>query len=313
MYKISFIIPVKPDSNVLCLSSLSKFAMSSDMYEVIVVEGFAPSHQRNRAADIAEGDLLFFLDDDSILSEIDFNRLYDLFNDQQVSAVGGPSITPDTDLLQQHLWGYALASVFGSGTACNRYKSVGAVRETTERELILCNLVFRKSLFTHFGGFDTRLYPNEENELLDRMRSVGYKLIHDPEMIVYRSQRKSIKAFVKQIFSYGRGRAEQTRISGNISVISFIPLVFIVYCLSLACVNSWFWFIPLLLYLAFTVISTFLICIKHKKFYTLLMFIVFPIMHFVNGIGLLYGLFNKININKTDYNINIKYIKKFNL
>jgi hypothetical protein len=135
-----------------------------------------------------------------------------------------------------------------------RYRRLGNRRETGDRELILCNLAFHRDRFLECGGFDTSLYPNEENDLLDRMGDRGWVLIHDPELAVRRSQRPSFRAFFRQLFGYGRGRAEQLRRSfrpGNLPL--FVFLGFPLYLLALpllALVSPWL-LVPLGLHLAF--------------------------------------------------------------
>ena len=150
-------------------------------------------------------------------------------NNPAVAVVGGPSVTPEGDSWLQQLFGYALASAFGSGAVNNRYRAYGEPRTTTDKELILCNLAVRRSVFIDLGGFNECLYPNEENEFLERVTSAGYTLLHVPAMFVFRSQRRTLKAFIRQMFSYGRGRGQQTLITSSYSVTSFIPLFFVAY------------------------------------------------------------------------------------
>jgi hypothetical protein len=111
----------------------------------------------------------------------------------------------------------------------NRYRAQGKARLTNDSELILCNLSFRRERFLACGGLDERLYPNEENELMDRMRQAGAVLIHDPQLAVYRSQRPTWRLLCRQFLNYGRGRAEQTHISRRIQPASLIPALFVVY------------------------------------------------------------------------------------
>ncbi len=67
--------------------------------------------------------------------------------------------------------------------AAARYASVGRSRESSEKELILCNLVARRDAMLELGGFNEALYPNEENALMDELQKRGGKLLYDPELI----------------------------------------------------------------------------------------------------------------------------------
>ncbi|HEY5974070.1 MAG TPA: glycosyltransferase family A protein, partial [Geobacteraceae bacterium] len=68
MERISVIIPVKPGIVPTALAALRAVDYPDDLYEVFVAEGRRPSGQRNRAAAAASGDILYFLDDDSLVT-----------------------------------------------------------------------------------------------------------------------------------------------------------------------------------------------------------------------------------------------------
>jgi hypothetical protein len=108
------------------------------------------------------------------------------------------------------------------------------VRETSEKELILCNLLARRDALLNLGGFNEALYPNEENALMDELQKRAGKLIYDPDFFVYRRPRSTLKAFAKMLMTYGRGRAEQFRLHPTLgSVLNFVPPLFLVYLLLL--------------------------------------------------------------------------------
>ena len=99
---------------------------------------------------------------------------------------------------------------FGPSRA--RYIAVGQCRETSEKELILCNLAARRATMLELGGFNEALYPNEENALMDELQKRGGKLIYDPQFLVARRRRSSLNSFARMLMTYGRGRAEQFRL-----------------------------------------------------------------------------------------------------
>lgn len=291
MFTFSVIIPVKPGSVSTAAEFLLENLSDNPDYEILLAEGCAPSRQRNLAALEASGDLLYFLDDDSLLGLDNFQLCAVCMSDLGIAVVGGPSITPDSDTPLQRLLGYALASVFGSGAVRNRYRVHGKARATSDKELILCNLVVRKQLFNDLGGFNESLYPNEENEFIERVTASGYGLLHIPQMLVFRSQRRTLQAFVKQMFNYGRGRAEQSLITSSYPVTSFIPMFFIAYLLiALLYVKYVLLLTPLVLYLALAFVMSLFTAARFCKLLPLHLFWLFPLMHVANGIGLLCGL-----------------------
>jgi hypothetical protein len=291
MPTFSFIIPVKPGGYVAALDSLRRLTAPASQFEVLIAEGCSPSRQRNSAAQEAQGEILYFLDDDSQVAADCLDSCATIIINTSVAVVGGPSLTPRTDTPLQQLFGLALSSLFGAGGMRNRYRSVGSVRETSDKELILCNLAILRSVFLEAGGLDERLYPNEENELLDRIQSSGKKLVHAPHLAIRRSQRTSLWLFTRQMYSYGRGRAQQTLIAGSGTLIGFVPLLFLMYLalLPLVLVTP-LYSIPLCLYLALDIFFTAATCVSSGSILAGVLLFLFPLMHISNGCGLLFGL-----------------------
>ncbi|RQW84197.1 MAG: glycosyltransferase, partial [Geobacter sp.] len=288
---VSIIIPVKPGGAVRALDSLRNVEYPENSFEVLVAEGTCPSRQRNLAAQEAQGALLYFLDDDSLVSPDFLTRAVRHYRQDKVAVVGGPSLTPEEDSPLRQAFGLALASPFGAGSVCNRYRRHGVCRETGDHELILCNLSISAAVFNEAGGFDERLYPNEENELLVRLRRSGWKLIHDPGLAVYRSQRPTFPAFVRQLFGYGRGRAQQILLGGGINIASFVPVFFLLYLLSLPFLQRPVYYLPLLCYLVMVLTVAFRAAVTSGKTGpAFLLPLLFPVLHLSYGAGLLSGL-----------------------
>ncbi len=288
--KISIIIPVKPGGSVSALLALQRLDALPDDYEVIVAEGTKPSRQRNMAAQVAGGEVLYFLDDDSAVAPDALQRLESHFANEYVAAVGGPSLThPENSPFQRSI-AYALASIFGGGGIRNRYRQHGILRETDDTELILCNLAFRRDVYLNAGGLDERLYPNEENKLIDRLITDGCKLLHDPQLTVMRSQRPTVRAFIRQMLSYGRGRAEQSLLSRSVSFKPLIPAIFFCYMLLLPFAGSCWQFLPLFLYMA--VIALNMVYASSKESFPLVcrLPLVYTLLHLCYGAGFVSGL-----------------------
>ncbi len=293
---VSIIIPVKPGGRVGALEAVGRLDYPPEKIEVFVSEGNCPSKQRNEAAKVSTGEILYFLDDDSRPSAGNLKSMAEHFMDPAAAVVGGPSLTPESDSFLQHCFEELLCSPFGGGGVRNRYRKTGRVRDTSERELILCNLAFRAGVYHSLGGLDERLYPNEENHLMARIRDKGYRLIHDPDIFVFRSQRETLPAFIRQMLNYGRGRMEQTILRpASFSLPHFVPLFFLLYCASLIFITSPYYLLPLAVY-AFLVLFFALWGASSgnrggaesmKKFPVLAL--LFPVMHLCYGAGMLWG------------------------
>jgi len=315
MPSFSFIIPVKPGGFVAAIESLRRIADPASRFEVLIAEGCSPSRQRNAAVNEARGEIIYFLDDDSQVTPDCLNLCAEIMADRSVAVAGGPSLTPASDALLQQLIGYALSSLLGAGAVRNRYRASGVTRSTTDKELILCNLAIRRNVFIDSGGFDERLYPNEENELLDRIVSRGMKLVHAPKLAVYRSQRRTLRLFIRQMFAYGRGRAQQTLIAGPGTIIGFAPLLLLLYLALLPFMPfTLLTLAPLFAYLALVLGFSTAAVIRSGALSRLLLIPLYLLMHISNGCGLFYGLLGgKRGRSRAcdDAEIDIRRIKEF--
>ncbi len=228
---ITVIIPTRPgDAEPLALAAARRLDHPADRLEIIVARGKQPSVQRNTALRAAKGDLIYFLDDDSLPPPDNLRRALAHFADPKVVMVGGPNVCPaDAPPLEQ-----SFAAVMGTwlafGPSRARYTPVGKARTSGEKELILCNLMGRREALLAAGGFDEALYPNEENALMDELQKRGGTLLYDPEFIVHRRPRRTLGAFCKMLMNYGRGRAEQFRLHPTLgSAPNFVPPLFLLY------------------------------------------------------------------------------------
>jgi succinoglycan biosynthesis protein ExoA len=289
--KVSIIIPVKPGGRVRALAGLAEASYPAELFEVLIAYGSVPSAQRNLAAAEAQGEILYFLDDDSQVTPGFLERAVRQYQDPKVAAVGGPSLTPKSDTPLQRAIALAFASPVGGGGVRNRYKKSGTARHCNDSELILCNLSFRREVFLSHGGLDARLYPNEENELMDRLQGEGLFLVHDPELAVFRSQRPNYRAYVRQMLGYGRGRGEQTLISGQLNPVSLAPSFLLVYTLLVPFFASALFALPLLCYVIAVVAAALFAAFSEGELALLpRLLLVFPTLHYVYGAGVIRGL-----------------------
>jgi len=147
-----------------------------------------------------------------------------------VAMVGGPNLCPPDAPPLEKIFAVVLASWLAFGPSRARYAPVGVERDAGEKELILCNLLARRAPVMERGGFNEALYPNEENALMDELQQHGLRLVYDPQLSVSRRPRRTLRAFLKMLRTYGRGRAEQFRSHPTPgSALNFVPPLFCLY------------------------------------------------------------------------------------
>jgi len=221
------------DKHLPVLEGLKKLSASERPREIFAGVGKNPSLQRNLGVRNCKTPLVYFLDDDSVVISGTVKHLLNHFEDARTAVAGGPNLVPPDAIPFERTVNAVLASWLGSFKVRNRYAAIGSVKEATEKDLILCNMMIRRNIFTAKGGFRLDLYPNEENEFLNRLLHSGFRLVYDPRAGVYRSRRKSLGAFCYQAFRYGRGRAQQMKVYPCLSdTVHLIPAFFLLYLLS---------------------------------------------------------------------------------
>lgn len=317
MFTYSIIIVAKNKNEILpLLKHLESLSYDLSSYEIITSFGNNPSNQRNQAAKIATGDKLLFLDNDSI----PHNKLLHYYNDaysysDSIKIAGGPSCEGQKSSIFQSSIGIVFSSIFGTGPIRSRYLPIGEVRNSSERELILCNLSVNRDTFLESGGFNNQLHPNEENEFLNRFSK--NEIVYHPLCIVYRFQRKNFYEFSIQMIRYGQGRSKHFKLKPSINdLIFFIPAIFSIYILSLSFIftslSPLIHSIPIILYLIINLIissTSFFLLNKSKSFITLP--IVFFFCHFFYGIGTIIGGVKKRKKKKEKKSPEINIIKFF--
>ncbi len=293
MEDVTFIIPTLPGGHpARAIAQILQLNYPLDSIEILVAKGKSPSLQRNEAAARAKGEFLYFLDDDSYIDPDALTAALKYFKQKEVAAVGGPALTYDEASHLERYFGAAAGSGFGTGPARARSRITGEPREVRGEELILCNLLMRKDAFLAHSGFNIALYPNEENELLKRLRRRGHRFYYVPEMIVRRPRRKVLGEFVKQMRSYGNGRAQHLLKGFTLQdLIFFVPSLFVLYLFCLPFLSISYSYAPLYAYLFLACGAAIKSAARHRDVrFCLALPCLFPVMHIAYGIGILEGL-----------------------
>jgi GT2 family glycosyltransferase len=221
--RYSIIIPVKEINDYVRETVPYIQALDSDNWELIIVPNgpdqnewelderismissgrVGPADKRDQAAKIAKGEILVFLDDDSYpkLDLLSIATKY--FDDDSVSAIGGPAITPESDSYWQKVSGAVFLSRLTGGNP-ERYIPVGKEKEVDDWPSV--NFMVRKSDFLEVGGFDSPYWPGEDTHLCLKLIKKAKKIIYVPELIVWHHRRSGLWRHMKQVGAYGLHR-----------------------------------------------------------------------------------------------------------
>ena len=210
------------------LQSLSETRPARGGLEIIVALGRHPALQRNAALARARGEILIVLDNDCAIGAGYWTELEKAMARPEVEIVGGPAMLRPHATTWEEIFHALLTHTLIVGTVSSRYVARGSFRTATQTDLILCNLAVRRASFQKIGSLSTDLYPNEENEWLDRAHAAGVGAYYDPALQVFRPQRKNPGQMAMTLLRYGIGRTRQFRVSGwRPTFHQFLPLMMI--------------------------------------------------------------------------------------
>jgi cellulose synthase/poly-beta-1,6-N-acetylglucosamine synthase-like glycosyltransferase len=305
---VTIIIAARPEqADIKAVNAARQLDYPSGQLEIIVARGKHPSVQRNAALKAARGEWIYFLDDDSVPPPENLRIAAKHFSDPTTKMIGGPNLCPPDAPLLEQVFAVVLASWLAFMSSRARYAPIGNIRATSEKELILCNLLARRTDLLELGGFNEALYPNEENALMDELQKRGGKLIYNPQLVVHRRPRHSLQAFFKMLRTYGRGRAEQFRVHPTFgSAANFVPPLFCLYLLTLAIFQltalgkpfdllKILSAVPLAIYAVAILLQTLFSMPASGVFRSLLAMPLLAAPHIFYGFGFWHGLFTKLN------------------
>ena len=281
--KISIVIPVYNASLTLkeCLNSV--FNSNYKNFEVIIVsdnssdnsveiakqfkckiielpKNMGPAFARNKGAEIAESDVLLFVDSDVIIKKDALNYLNNKFSDNEVDAIQGiyshePIYKNMATQYQQSYTSYYI------WPANKKYAST----------LSTCCFAIRKKIFDQLKGFDSNIKRATcEDEVFGyKLIGNGYKILISRELNVEHRVHYSIKHFIIRTFNrytshmlfYLRNKTYVDKIkqTNYLKVLMGIPILSLILLSAITIIifpNEKIWYIFLFLNLIFLSLHT---------------------------------------------------------
>ena len=292
------------DEETELLRTNAEKAKNYGINTIVKYEPYAAGKKRNIGVELAKGEIIAFTDDDTILKE-DWikNAVKHLNENTNYVGVGGPNFTPREGLP----FAKAVGRIFGSKFLFSFRYTIGHAKPKEIEHNPTCNYIIKKKVFETVQFHDT-LWPGEDAEFDIKLIKHGFKILYAPDVIVWHHRRSRPLPFLKQMFNYGKTRAQVTRMhpdSFDIRYFAFISaFIFLMglYSLSLLEIEIPIFgklelTIPIILHLAyFGIISLAGILVglqtgklKQGLYAPLVLFI----QHFGFSIGLLYGFIKK--------------------
>lgn len=154
---------------------------------------FNPGIGRNIGANIASGDLLFFVDSDVNLDETTISNAWEYY--QKGHMIFGGVIELDTDV-DHSVSSYVEFMFFNHECQRNR-------PECIRRNLSSAMMFIDRNIFLEEGGFKN-IPRMQDTEFTERLVSKGYELTFTPTIVALQIQNSAIGKVLKKIYINGR-------------------------------------------------------------------------------------------------------------
>jgi cellulose synthase/poly-beta-1,6-N-acetylglucosamine synthase-like glycosyltransferase len=212
---ISVIVPAYNAAPTVdaCLEGLLRQSVPGNRYEVILVDDgssdetreivgrydvrlIAQSHQgpaaaRNRGVVEAKGEIVLFTDADCVATESWIAKMVKPFDDDEVVGVKGAYCSRQGGIVPR----------FAQYEYEERYERMARQRQIDFIDTYAAG--YRRRVFLKEGGFDARYIKDEDQEFSFRLAERGYKMVFNPQAVVYHRHPQTLAAYFKRKFDIG--------------------------------------------------------------------------------------------------------------
>ena len=210
----------------------STIAKEAGVNTIVKYVPVAAGQKRNIGSEKAKGSLIAFTDDDTILrNDWIKNSIRHLIENEKYVGVGGPNYTPKEEMP----FAKAVGRIFGSKFLFSFRYTIGHSKAKEIAHNPTCNYIIKKDVVNEIKFHET-LWPGEDAEFDIRVLNAGYKILYAPDVVVWHHRRPRPTAFLKQMFNYGKTRAQVTKMHPKsfdaryfVFVIAFMILISLYY------------------------------------------------------------------------------------
>ena len=176
------------------------------------------SYARNCGIAESKGDILVFIDDDETVNREFVSAYIDIF-DNHGAFVGAGAVVPRYDSARPKWMSYYTEKMIAN--PINLGNEVVTITSTITPAG--GNMAFNREIFNLYGGFNTALgrkgealLGGEENDMFDRVRSLGERVSYVPNAVVYHhiADKKLTPDYFDKL-AYGVGVSKRLRAEHN--------------------------------------------------------------------------------------------------
>lgn len=267
---------------------------NKDFMDVVVIDNHKKKQAPgwNTAISASSGDVIIRIDaHTSIPKDFVQKNVECIKSGEKVSGGQRPNIIDGDTPWRQTLL-LAESSMFGS--------SVAPYRRSTGKSYVksMFHAAYKREVFEKVGGFNEILGRTEDNEIHYRIRKAGYKLCFNPNIVSYQYTRNSLKKMIKQKYLNGYWIGLTVGVCPKcLCLYHFIPFAFILgIIVTSVLVGYGFLQLATLMWSVYWLLAVFMtvISVRNQNFNltSILLPVLFFILHISYGIGTLIGLIN---------------------
>ena len=316
------VVPVYNEQKYIlpCIDSLLQQDYPPDKYEILVVDGHSnddsvpiiqklvgqhpnkirlidnPDRRTSKAWNLgienAKGEVILLMSAHGEAADSYISLCVKYLVEKEVSNVGGIM-----DTVGKGFWGESIAlatsNPFGVGNSKHRYAADEGYDDAGWPG------AFWKKTLIEIGGFDENLPMNEDDDLNFRLLRHGHKLFYTSKIRVKYYCRDSLIRLWRQYFRYGYWKSVVIKRYGKVtSLRHFIPSGFVLSLILTFLAGALFslpftYFLTLIgVYFIFSFLTAIFISIRTKLYFIFSIPLIFMIIHFSYGLGVLLGIPN---------------------
>lgn len=295
------VVVVEDGSTITCESVVRQFSDKMDI-NYFTKPNSGPGLSRNYGSERSVGDYLIYLDSDCIVPPQYTQMLEGYLKVNPVDTFGGPDAAADDFSDFQKAVSYSMTSFFTTGGIR------GGERKLDRFFPRSFNMGYRREAYNKFGGFSS-MRIGEDMELSYRLVANNCSSVLIPEAYVYHKRRSTSKSFFRQVFGFGMTRINlYLRYPDTLKMVHFLPTLFTLYTVIsvlLTLFVSRMFFLPIfIIALIWFLNSTML---NKNVNVGILSIKTSFIQLFGYGAGLLYGVWMRLIVKKTEEDTFKKY------
>ena len=238
------VIIVEDGSTAPCGETVEKYRDALDV-KYYYKENEGRSIARNYGLERATGDYMIFFDSDCVIPADYFIKLDKALSSKPLDCFGGPDAADESFTDTQKAINYSMTSFLTTGGI--RGGKVQLERFTPRS----FNMGYSRRVYETVGGF--REMFSEDIDMCTRVRQAGFTIGLIREAFVYHKRRVDFAKFLRQVYVFGMSRITLKLLyPDSLKAVHTLPAIAVVLgvaCIVLAVALSWWWILPIALYL----------------------------------------------------------------